>query len=302
MINRNLIQKLSPIFSVTSIFLLWNPITEALPSRDSLCIQPKVIYGVDNRQEYYEIKDPLVMELADSTLALVDRGQLQNLPGAKYKLGGRQYGSAYGLCTTEPYFNQKISAFCTGFLVAPNLVATAGHCVRSQEECQNTQLVFGFALRGPEAQDDIFDDQQVYSCVELIKSEIANSGADYAVIRIDRKAIGRSSLELRTQGELSLGDEVFVVGHPSGLPVKIAGGARVRAINGEFYVANLDTYGGNSGSPVFNSKTGQVEGILVRGETDYISKNGCNISNSCTNDGCRGEDFTKIRHVVDAIK
>jgi hypothetical protein len=54
--------------------------------------------------------------------------------------------------------------------------------------------------------------------------------------------------------------------------------------------------------PVFNSKTGQVEGILVRGETDYIAMNGCNISNSCANDGCRGEDFTKIRHVIDAIK
>ncbi|WP_420540401.1 S46 family peptidase (plasmid) [Paenibacillus polymyxa] len=33
-----------------------------------------------------------------------------------------------------------------------------------------------------------------------------------------------------------------------------------------FFVANLDTYGGNSGSPVFNSDTHEVEGILVRGE------------------------------------
>lgn len=302
MINRNLIHKLSPIFAVTCLFLLCNPMTAALPSGESLCIQPKVIYGVDNRQEYYEINDPFVKELADSTLALVDRRQLQNLPGAQYKLAGRQYGSAYGLCTTEPYYSQQISAFCTGFLVAPNLVATAGHCIQSQAECQNTQLVFGFALKGPQTQNDIFDDQQVYSCSELIKSETANSGADYAVIRIDRMAIGRSSLELRSQGELSVGDEVFVVGHPSGLPVKIAGGARVRAVKNEFYVANLDTYGGNSGSPVFNSKTGQVEGILVRGETDYIAMNGCNISNSCANDGCRGEDFTKIRHVIDAIK
>jgi hypothetical protein len=220
MINRNLIHKLSPIFAVTCLFLLCNPMTAALPSGESLCIQPKVIYGVDNRQEYYEINDPFVKELADSTLALVDRRQLQNLPGAQYKLAGRQYGSAYGLCTTEPYYSQQISAFCTGFLVAPNLVATAGHCIQSQAECQNTQLVFGFALKGPQTQNDIFDDQQVYSCSELIKSETANSGADYAVIRIDRMAIGRSSLELRSQGELSVGDEVLSLDIHQAFPSK----------------------------------------------------------------------------------
>jgi hypothetical protein len=87
MINRNLIHKLSPIFAVTCLFLLCNPMTAALPSGESLCIQPKVIYGVDNRQEYYEINDPFVKELADSTLALVDRRQLQNLPGAPIQIG-----------------------------------------------------------------------------------------------------------------------------------------------------------------------------------------------------------------------
>ena len=62
-------------------------------------------------------------------------------------------------------------------------------------------------------------------------------------------------------------------------------------------MANLDTYGGNSGSAVFNAKTGLVEGILVRGEQDYVQKGDCRVSNVCPADGCRGEDVTKILSV-----
>jgi len=40
----------------------------------------------------------------------------------------------------------------------------------------------------------------------------------------------------------------------------------------------------------------EVEGILVRGENDYIydTKQGCYKSNVCPMNGCRGEDVTKI--------
>ncbi|MEI8190645.1 MAG: hypothetical protein WCI75_13115 [candidate division NC10 bacterium] len=61
-----------------------------------------------------------------------------------------------------------------------------------------------------------------------------------------------------------------------------------------YFVANLDTYGGNSGSAVFSATTGLVEGILVRGENDYVWKGGCRVSNRCPADGCRGEDVTKV--------
>ena len=65
-----------------------------------------------------------------------------------------------------------------------------------------------------------------------------------------------------------------------------------------FFVCNLDTYGGNSGSPVFNSSTHELEGILVRGETDFIvTENGCRKSNVCPQNDpnfvCRGEDCTR---------
>jgi hypothetical protein len=44
---------------------------------------------------------------------------------------------------------------------------------------------------------------------------------------------------------------------------------------------------------VFNSDTHEVEGILVRGETDFISNGSCTESLKCPNTGCRGEDCTR---------
>lgn len=63
-----------------------------------------------------------------------------------------------------------------------------------------------------------------------------------------------------------------------------------------FFSANLDTFQGNSGSAVFNAETGMIEGILVRGEEDFIPNQAemCIEANKCANDKCRGEDVTRL--------
>jgi hypothetical protein len=58
------------------------------------------------------------------------------------------------------------------------------------------------------------------------------------------------------------------------------------------FVANLDTYGGNSGSPVSNSDTHVVEGSDPRGER-LVSQGGRKPSLVCPTTGCQGEDCTR---------
>jgi V8-like Glu-specific endopeptidase len=100
-----------------------------------------------------------------------------------------------------------------------------------------------------------------------------------------------------------VGSEVLVIGHPTGLPTKLADGAVIRSLKETYFIANLDTYGGNSGSAVFDANSGLVEGILVRGEQDYVrSSSGCLASNVCRNDGCRGEDVTYSRYLKEPLK
>ena len=51
-------------------------------------------------------------------------------------------------------------------------------------------------------------------------------------------------------------------------------------------------------------ETGVVEGILVRGETDYIrnrTKN-CDEPKVCNNNSCRGEDVTRITNIKALMK
>ncbi|MDE2237212.1 MAG: trypsin-like peptidase domain-containing protein, partial [Elusimicrobia bacterium] len=59
-----------------------------------------------------------------------------------------------------------------------------------------------------------------------------------------------------------VGTPLLMIGHPMGLPVKIADGARVTSQGKGFFYADLDAYRGNSGSPVL-SRDGVVEGIMV---------------------------------------
>ena len=112
------------------------------------------------------------------------------------------------------------------------------------------------------------------------------------IIRLERE-VDSEPLEL-SEDALYVGDELYVIGHPAGLPLKVADGARVRQIKDEHFVANLDTYGGNSGSAVFSMETDKVVGLLVRGETDFVwdSEHQCKRSNRCGNFGCSGEDVT----------
>ena len=87
------------------------------------------------------------------------------------------------------------------------------------------------------------------------------------------------------------------------MPSKIAGGSFIRSVEDGYFVANLDTYGGNSGSIVINDATGEAEGILVRGEQDYQrnSEEGCYESVRCEDLGCRGEDVTLISTLMPAF-
>jgi hypothetical protein len=148
-----------------------------------------------------------------------------------------------------------------------------------------------------------FGEDDVYEGVEVIGRKLTQTQTDWALVRLNRPVVGRSPVSFRTAGKISADQKLFVIGHPCGLPLKFADGASVRDNSPKpFFVANLDTYGGNSGSPVFNAKNYRVEGILVRGENDFVKNGTCNVSLVCPTTGCRGEDVTRAREWVSVLK
>ncbi|MBU0985072.1 MAG: hypothetical protein KKA42_14455, partial [candidate division Zixibacteria bacterium] len=67
-----------------------------------------------------------------------------------------------------------------------------------------------------------------------------------------------------------------------------------------WFQANLDTYGGNSGSMVVNTGTWVIEGILVRGAPDFVNGGGCTESNQVPNTGNPGSglEFEEVSKTV----
>ena len=225
------------------------------------------------------------------------------------------FGDALNLCPGEAFREQPIGAFCSGTLVGKDIIMTAGHCIVDETSCADTRLVFGYniAAEGGAARTTV-PAKDLYSCKRIIKRDLDKNypgiiglalnivkallnkaGPDYALIQLDRPVTGRAPLEINRK-KVKEGAPVFVIGHPVGLPVKIAGDAKVRdAGHRAWFSTDLDTFGGNSGSAVFNAKTNLIEGILVRGGTDFVdSPAGCKTQFRSGQDEGKGEAVTKI--------
>lgn len=265
---------------------------------------PRVIYGNDDRKDLYEVLNPLHKEWAKSTVVLVKNSDITQNSSGVLEINAGSFAERMGMCSTERFADQPSGGFCSGSLIGPNLVLTAGHCVNSMSECMRTSFVFDYAVNEQGVYPRQVAESAVYRCKNVLHTQ--RSSADFALIEVDREVEGRTPLPVarsRAQEEIANGTRLVMIGHPAGLPTKVDDGAQVRSASPSgFFVATTDSYGGNSGSAVFNFNTGEIEGVLVRGEDDYVYQNGCLVSNVCTEEGCRGEDVTKMSTILNYLQ
>ena len=78
------------------------------------------------------------------------------------------YGDDNRLCPTEKFIDQQTPADCTGFLVAPSIIATAGHCVEEFSFCKDWKIVFGFMIDSKTRIPTVLKKSDVYSCKRII--------------------------------------------------------------------------------------------------------------------------------------
>ncbi len=284
--------------------------------------EDKSIYGDDNRLDYFEAPADM-KELAKSVVSFWKNEHVR-IDGDRARVATANFGDAVGLCPSERFREQPVGAFCSGSLVGEDLVMTAGHCITDEASCAGAKLVFGYAVteRGKAANTTV-PASDVYSCKKIVKRDLDKpptgtvgiigaivgnvldtTGPDYALIQLDRKVTGRRPLPINRGSKIKEGAGVFVIGHPVGLPLKVAGDAKVRSSKfmRAHFTTDLDTFGGNSGSPVFNVRTKLIEGILVRGGTDFVkSPEGCTISYSVGQNDGKGEAVTHVSVLKDHI-
>lgn len=265
----------------------------------------KVIYGVDDRKDIFESNNCLHKQLANSTAAMISDSALVTQDDGMVLINSTTLEQD-GICSDARFAKQTAGANCSGFLVGEDYLVTAGHCIQDMDDCERYSWVFGYANEKEEKLTQIVPKTEVYKCNKIISRVLDRSNSnDFALVKLDRVVTGHTPLKFRTTGKIADNADLVVIGHPSGLPTKIADGANVRSNTNKIYFqATLDTFGGNSGSAVFDTKTGTVEGILVRGETDYVNDPvmNCYRPKVCKVTECRGEDVTRITNIKELQK
>lgn len=243
----------------------------------TLHADPQVIYGEDDRRDIYQVTDTIQLERAQSVALMVESKQLTANPDGTFTLTTKPFEFVPGgigledLCPTEPFYEQPTVSggeFCTGFRMGQDVFATAAHCF-SDVPLSNKRVVFGFHQTAADTTTLTFAANQVYTPTEYL---INSPDDDYAIVRLDRPvtAPGAAILPLRATGSVPSGTAVGIIGYPVGLPLKVAFGeaTQVYTSSDSLFYSNVDSYVGNSGSPVFDT-AGTVVGILLSGATDF---------------------------------
>jgi len=260
-------------------------------------VQAPVVYGTDNRTDVYAHANATLRARAQqSTVALMQPGMLNTSNPSNVTFNAYSLGAAQNLCTTERFRTDPAAAYCSGTLIDDDLVLTAGHCLEAIP-CDKTRFVFNYYRTSattlqPVTTADIFSCQSV---VTMRHADENGRNLDYAIVRLDRPATPRftpAPIRAWSSG-LPVNQSVTVIGSGSGIPFKIdSGGAVSDARPGalDYFVANTDTFEGNSGSGVYENSGNTLAGILVRGAKDYVlnSTGSCQVVNVCAETGCGG--------------
>lgn len=245
------------------------------------------IYGDDNRVDVFTVANPLYKKLASASAALIERTNLR-VQGPVTQIQARSLGDMYKLCPGERFRAQPTAASCSGTLIAPDLILTAAHCYEhAKETCKNSVWVFDYKVEKENQGAVRTFTSNVYECQSVLLKEMDLAQEfDHALIRLTRPVLDRQFARLRSQGSVKPGDPLVLIGHPSGLPTKLAGDGYVLKVTPNAFTSNVDAFTINSGSGVFSAVTGELEGILASGRSDYDGKGNCtSVKNYAMSEG-----------------
>ncbi|GIL16273.1 MAG: hypothetical protein BroJett040_00240 [Oligoflexia bacterium] len=271
---------------------------------------PSVIYSEDTRRNTAELKTAEELQIAHSTVALMKASDFTT--DGQILRSNKNYtlSQTHHYCPSEKYVQETSQSFCSGFLIAPDLVLTAGHCIDSAQKCTETLFVFDFVrtLRPystPSA--------KTYRCQKLISqtSRTSISGGDYALIQLERPVANRKPLQIDWNPNLQINMPLSLYGFPNGIPLKVDNGTlRLIEDNGNFIKTEIDSFSGSSGSPLVDSETHKVIGMLISGEDDVDEdllfdaqkNNSCVQIKRCTSGNCRGERGVLLKSLPESLK
>lgn len=263
----------------------------------------KAIYGKDDRQELFSTTGRW-QEAGRSIAGKVSLNHMADGGGSFVELLGKPLRAKE--CPGNRFAGQITVPTCTGFLAAPDLLITAGHCIKTQEDCDGFVWVFGYALTKAGDRDyPKVDRDRIYRCLKVVARDFQDFGdVDYAILRLDRAVADRKPLALGFDVPIAVGQALANIGHSNGLPLKFKDSASIKNIKkgGRAFESDMDTFGGDSGSPVFDAESGAVIGITSSGHADHYHDgvNTCRQLKVCgPGDKCHPATSSSIANLKD---
>jgi hypothetical protein len=226
---------------------------------------------------------------------IMERSMLSQIDDSLWQLDvSTTLGKRFNLCSNEAFYQQPVVGFGTAFLIDEETMLTAAHVF--DLPYQDLVVVFGFDLKNPNGQyEQVFKSSDIYSIKTI---EQFSLDLDVAKFKLDRAA-DRIGLTVSTSQPLKEDIPVYMIGHPSGLPKKIALNAEITTCTNPYYFfTSLDAFQGNSGSPVFNFETHELIGVLVSGNSDYRWNGQCFETTLFTKEQTEGEKVIRIETIL----
>jgi len=231
----------------------------------------------------------------ESVGIIIDKDKLHKVSDNLYQLDiSTKLSDIIKLCKQEPFTDQPSVGVGTCFIVDKDLMLTANHVFT--HPLKEYAIVFGFDMVNKNGIiETLIPEKDIYYPIKTIE---ASQTYDTHIFKVN-KEINRPILEWENSQTLKKGTEIYMLGHPTGIPKKAAVNAGISDNkHPQYFYTSLDSFQGNSGSPVFNFETHKVIGVLVSGQLDYRFNGNCYESTLCQQPYCKGEKVIRIERIL----
>ena len=225
----------------------------------------------DRRDEFSQDVSEKLRETARSTAMLIDNTSLLDQGDGTTVVTSVTLGQSYYMCPDERFVEQPAAGFCSAWLIAPDIMMTNGHCITSQSMCENSSFVFDYARTEEGSSLDVIPSETIVSCERVLYWDNSSfCDTDFAVVKLSRPVMDREPVKVRhPTRDAFKSDDLVIIGHPFGLPRKYALNGQVIHEGSDAFLTSHDIFGGNSGSAMFDAETGEVQGLVACGGSNY---------------------------------